>query len=349
MIRVLIVDDSAVTREHLKHILSSSPELEVVAMARSGQEAIELTPKIKPDVITMDINMPGIDGFETTRTIMQTHPVPIVIASTTLSPDEVKHTFRALEAGAVTVVKKPVGIGHPNYKVMSRDLIQTVKLMSGVKVSKRRLFRPKEKRQGPDSQIRKIPSPQNRIKVVVIGISTGGPPVLRRIISELPSNFPVPVLIVQHISAGFLPGLIEWLSRISQLPISLAVEGTRPRPGHIYFAPDDHHMGLNRQGKIILRQTEKEYSLRPAASFLFRSVVEAFGPQTIGLLLTGMGKDGAAELKLLRDSGAITIVQDKESSAVHGMPGEAIKLGAAMHMLSPDKIAATLVKLTKNG
>jgi two-component system chemotaxis response regulator CheB len=180
------------------------------------------------------------------------------------------------------------------------------------------------------------------MSVIGIGASTGGPPVLQAILSGLPKDFPIPLLIVQHIAPGFLPGMVEWLNQTTGLRIHIAAHGATPLPGHAYIAPDDFHMGIA-SGRISLARDALENGLRPAVSYLFRSIAHTCGPQGTGVLLTGMGKDGAAELKLMRDHGAFTIAQDRDSSVVHGMPGEAIDLGAACVVLAADRIAAALV------
>jgi two-component system, chemotaxis family, protein-glutamate methylesterase/glutaminase len=165
--------------------------------------------------------------------------------------------------------------------------------------------------------------------------------------ASLPKDFSAPILIVQHIASGFLPGLVEWLNQTTGWQVHVAAHNTLPLAGHAYLAPDDLHMGFNRTGGILLTREEPENNLRPAVSYLFRSLAEVCGPDALGVLLSGMGKDGAAELKLMKDKGATTIAQDRESSVVHGMPGEAIQLGGATHILSADKIADTLITLVK--
>ena len=184
-----------------------------------------------------------------------------------------------------------------------------------------------------------------------MGASTGGPPVLQAVLAGLPKDFSVPILIVQHIAHGFLPGMVEWLNQTSGLRITVASQGTRPLPGHVYLAPDSVHMGVSSGGRILLAHDEPENGLRPAVSYMFRSLASVFGASALGMLLTGMGKDGAVELKLMKDKGATTIVQDQESSVVHGMPGVAIELGGATHVLAADKIADALVTLVnrRNG
>src|SRR5262249_33523762 len=162
--------------------------------------------------------------------------------------------------------------------------------------------------------------------MIAMGASTGGPPVLQTIFSGLPANFPVPLLVVQHIARGFLPGMVEWLSETTALRVHIAAHGVIPLAGHVYVAPDDFHLGTDARGYMVLSHTEPENGLRPAVSYLFRSIAETFGPRAIGVLLTGMGRDGAAELKEMKDRGAYTIAQDRDTSIVHGMPGQAIEL-----------------------
>ncbi len=345
MIKVLVVEDSPVVREFLVHILNSAPEIQVIGTARNGKEAIETLRDKKPDIITMDIHMPDMDGFEATRRIMETQPVPIVIVSGSLSVGEIATSFKAVEAGALTVIARPKGIGHPDYEKTAKELIQTVKLMSEIKVVKR-WPRTKKKTPPPTPGV-EVRKALQAIHVVAIGASTGGPLVLQAILSGLPRDFSVPVLIVQHISAGFLEGFTHWLAQYSSFPVHIACEGEYLLPGHTYVAPEGFHMMVKNRNHIALSTAEPDNGLRPSVSYLFKSVAQVFGQNSIGVLLTGMGKDGAQELRLMKDKGAITIAQDKASSIVHGMPGEAIKLSAATYVLPPERIAALLASLVK--
>ena len=319
----------------------------MIGTANNGEEALKIVERKKPDIITMDIIMPVMDGFEATRRIMETCPVPIVIVSASWDPKEVEKTFKAIEAGAVTVLEKPVGIGHPDYDDEAKELVETVKLMSEVKVVKRRpQIQPKDVAvldRGLKPHVKK--HIQSAINVVAIGASTGGPVVLQTILSRLPEDFTVPILLVQHISAGFTQGFVEWLNSYSSVPVRLARHGEYVMPGNVYVAPDDYHMKLEINESILLTKGEREYGLRPAVSCLFRSVAKVYGHGAVGVLLTGMGRDGAEDLKLMKEAGAVTIAQDKESSVVHGMPGEAIKLDAVTHVLSPDEIALKLASM----
>ena len=338
MIKVLIVDDSKVIQEFLAHLLSSDPDIQVVGFANSGIEAIELVKKKKPDVITMDIHMPGMDGYEATRTIMETFPTPIVIVSGSFNIKEIAITFRCLEAGALAVILRPPGYEHAQFTILSKDLIQTVKLMSEIKVVK--LFPRNRKVQiKPVSLLPAFKHNLKEIQVIAIGASTGGPMTLQIILSRLPKDLPIPVLIVQHIAVGFVKGFVEWVSATSGIRLKIAEDGESIAAGFGYIAPDNFHMGVCKGNKIRLSNEPPENGSRPSVSHLFRSVAQTFGVDALGVLLTGMGKDGADELKTMKEKGALTIVQNEESSVVFGMPGEALRIGAAENAFSPEMIA----------
>jgi two-component system, chemotaxis family, protein-glutamate methylesterase/glutaminase len=344
MIRVLVVEDSAVVREFLLGILRTDPKLEVIGTARSGEEALAAAERMKPDVMTMDVHMPGIDGFEATRRIMETRPIPIVIVSGTTDVRETANAFRAVEAGALALLARPAGIGHPDHQRTAAELVQTVKWMSEVKLV-RRWPRRVSKDNGAATFPAGLPGPASTAALIAMGASTGGPGVLQAILSQLPRNFPAALLLVQHIATGFTTGFAEWLGHSSNLPVRVAANGEPILPGQVYLAPEGLHMKVHPGGTIGLSDEEPENGLRPSISVLFRSVSELYGREAVGVLLTGMGKDGAWELKLMKDRGAVTIAQDRESSVVHGMPGEAIRVGAATYVLPSEKIAAALLSL----
>ena len=349
MIKVLIVEDSVVAQEFLKHILTSDPAIQVVGIANNGEEAIELVRQKKPDVITMDIYMPKMDGFETTRRIMETLPTPIVIVSGIGRIKEAAYTFKLLEAGALTVVLRPPAFDNPGNKAAVDELIATVKLMSEVKVVRReRSLKSRDMK----AEIIKTTEAVGGIALIAIGASAGGPQALQKLLSRLPRDLSVPVLIVQHIAAGFVEGFADWLGGSILLPVHIAARGEKPLPGHCYIAPDNFHMGVGHDLRIVLSSNEPKNGSQPSVAYLFHSVADVLGPHAVGVLLTGMGRDGAIELKEMKDKGAATFAQNKESSVVFGMPGEAVKLDAATYILSPEEIAdnlAALVKKTDGG
>ena len=348
MIRVLIVEDSPVIRDLLTHILRSDPEIQVVGTAENGAVGVDMASRLAPDIVTMDISMPVMDGYEATRRIMRDHPLPVVVVSESFERKEVEGSFRAIEAGALTILRKPVGIGHPDHERMARELIRTVKVMSEARVVRRWL------RVG-DGEDSRVPPPEPkpsgeipRTEVVVIGASTGGPVVIRTLLSGIPGDFPAPILVVQHMADGFTRGFVEWLNRSSNLPVRIAEENESILPGKVYVAPTGSQMILRPGGRISYTEDGGEYGLRPSVSHLFRSAAQVYGENALAILLTGMGRDGAAELKLLKDLGAVTIAQDEESSVVYGMPGEAVRIGAVTHILSPEKIVKEMIRLTGN-
>lgn len=343
MIKVLIVEDSRVSQEHLKYILDAEPDFKVIGVVADGLAAINFLQEQKPDVILMDINMPKLNGIEATRRIMESQPVPIVIISGTYNLKETTMAFEAMRAGAVVAIEKPKGIGHSDYEATAKHLARTVKLMAEVKVVRRRASHPPK----PVSTTPAVALPKSAVpsKLVVIGASAGGPVALEIILARLAKDFAAPVLVVQHITPGFLEGLVAGLSRTSSLPIQIGVHGESLQAGRVYFAPDNHHMGIDGLDRLVLSQDPPENGCRPAVSYLFRSVATHGPKNAVGVLLTGMGKDGAAELKLMKDKGLITIVQDVSTSLVYGMPGEAVKLGGAQHVLPVNQVAAMLNRL----
>jgi two-component system chemotaxis response regulator CheB len=345
-IKVLIVDDSSAVRMLLGHILDSDPQIQVIGAAKNGHEALEFVARKKPDVILMDILMPEMDGFEATRRIMETQPAPIVICSGSTNAREAATLFRLMEAGAVACVEKPIGNEHKDFEAMVANLLQTVKLMSEVKVVRR--WPRREKTLSARAPVAAADRAHATVQAIGIGASTGGPPVLQTILAGLPKDFPVPVLIVQHIASGFLPGLADWLNQTTGFQVHIAAYGIQPLPGHVYLAPDDFQLGVGAGIRLVLSKEQPDNGLRPSVGYLFRSLAEICGRNAVGVLLTGMGRDGAEELKLMKDRGALTIAQDRETSVVHGMPGTAIALDGASTVLPADKIAPALIAIVNH-
>ncbi len=341
MINLLIVDDSAVARTFLNYIFSLDPDIRVVGIARSGIEALELVKRNKPNVISMDIHMPVMDGFETTRKIMETFPTPIVLVSQSMNITEVSIAYKSIEAGALACVARPVSIDHPDFEKGAKELIQTIKLMSEVK-----LVRRWAKKEGPTETHTEAVAkkndfviPANHVSLLAIGASTGGPSVILEILSGISKNIPFPVLITQHMSPGFEQGFADWLSHSSGLPVSIAMHEERPVKGHVYLAPTNFNMGVNAKGQITLSKAKANQHICPSIDFLFQSVSRVYGGSAVAIILSGMGSDGACGMKLLYDKGAVTIAQDEKSCVVYGMPKEAINAQAVKYVLPPTEIS----------
>ncbi|MBE0647401.1 MAG: chemotaxis-specific protein-glutamate methyltransferase CheB [Bacteroidales bacterium] len=347
-IRVLIVDDSVTARNLLKLLLLEDPQFEIAGIVSNGSEAVAFVEKEKPDVISMDIHMPVMNGFEATRQIMSTYPVPIVIVSTTYNPSETQLSFKALEAGALTILPRPIGPGHPDFLKHGKIYRTTLKSLSEVRVIRRhggesRPVQKLDKTQECDEPNHTDERKRTDSRIVAIGASAGGPAALQIIIRSLPPNFPAPILIVQHIDKGFAEGFAHWLCSLSKIPVVIPKDGEALLPGHIYLASGDHHLGVKKEGIASISSASPEHGLRPAVSFLFRSVALVYGNKATAILLSGMGQDGAGELKNLKELGAYTIVQNEATSLVYGMPGEAVRLRASCRVLPPEQMVQAIL------
>ena len=328
MIRVLLVDDSAVVRSILKEVLETDAEIRVVGEARNGAQAVELTESLRPDILLMDLRMPVMDGIEATGEIMARAPVPILVLSAGVHEDT-NVAFRAVQAGAIDVVQKPMGTLAEDYRNESLDLIRRVKLVARVPPIRRARRKPQP--------IEAMPPAAGRL--VVLGASTGGPPALATILGAFPADFPAPVLAVQHITPGFLEGFVEWLDSVVPPKVVVAQRDSVPQPGVVHFAPEGRHLELGADGRLVLTKDPPRDGHRPSVTVLFESAAKTLGARAVGVLLTGMGRDGAEGLRALREAGARTICQDEETSVVFGMPAVAIELGAAEVVAPVERIA----------
>jgi two-component system chemotaxis response regulator CheB len=337
-ISVLVAEDSRTQREMLLYLLEEAGGFEIAGTAADGLEAVEKTERLRPDIILMDCHMPRVDGFEATRMIMSRCPTPIVMCSSTTSQDEMSHTFDAIKSGALAFQVKPDMEGSGTD---AGTLIQTLRLMSDVKVVGRRTQAGGLRKGAAVLQADK----GRQIDLICIAGSTGAPGVLADILAEVGPRATAPILIVQHMAPGFVEGFAKWLTDTVGMPVRVGANGMKLVPGEAYLAPDHSHMGVSSRGHILLSDAPPEEGFRPSADHLFHSAARLSAETTIGVLLTGMGRDGASGLTELRRAGALTIAQDEASCVVFGMPKEAIARGGATHVLPPSGIAQIIAAL----
>jgi two-component system, chemotaxis family, protein-glutamate methylesterase/glutaminase len=338
MIRVVIADDMQASRALLEGIFKMEPGFDVVGRAKDGEEAVALTAALRPDLVTMDALMPRLDGFEATRRIMRASPTPIVVVSGQ-DVNAVSFALDAMKAGALAVVPKPSAPGAPEFEGQARHLITMARAMAGVTL----LPRVDEPPHPADAARAAAPPRRGRARVVAIAASTGGPPALSRILSELPADFRAPILVVQHIAEGFADGLARWLAASSRVHVKVAEDREPLAPATAYLAPDRRHLGVEGD-RIALSDGPPIDGFKPSGSHLFESVARSFGPAALGLILTGMGRDGVQGLAALRAAGGTVVAQDKDSSVIFGMNGEAVLAGLTDEVLPLDALAYLLMQ-----
>jgi len=339
-IKVLIVEDTLVAQKLLKGLVLSDNRFELLGIVENGKQAVEFVKRAEPDVISMDILMPVMDGVEACRIIMQNNPFPIVIVSSFYQSSEIEMAIKVLEAGAVAIIPRPYGPGHSKFLQTSRQYLNTLKIMSEIKVVRRKFEKNinTQHTQKTAEQLNDYNSKNNSFKALAIGASAGGPEGIRTILSGLDSNFPLPVFVVQHIDNHFAEGFTTWLNTYSKIPVVNARDGEKILAGHVYLPPGDHHLKVSHNQTLSVTKDLPNKGLRPSVDTLFKSIAEVYGKNVIAVLLSGMGRDGAVGLKSLYDLGAFTIAQDEASCLVFGMPGEAVKQGAVCKLLSPENI-----------
>jgi two-component system chemotaxis response regulator CheB len=326
VIRVLVVDDSAFVRQALTRMLASDPGIEVVGSATDGASAVEKTKALRPDVVTLDVKMPRVDGLEALRRIMAECPTPVLLLSshTTEGADV---TLRGLELGAVDFVDKTSVQGHMNLLGLAEELRVKVRALAGVPRERVAALQP---RPWPDSRPARKGAGKGGTEVVVIGTSTGGPPALQAIIPRLPETLASPVLVVQHMPAGFTRSLAERLDARSSLRVREAVDGEPIGAGAVLVAPAGLHMKLRRRGdqaRVWLDEEPRAALHRPSIDVLMSSVARVFGARSLGILLTGMGSDGVEGLRAIRAAGGRTLAESEETSVIYGMPKAAVDAG----------------------
>ena len=338
--RVLVVDDSSFVRDIITMILQEDPQIEVIGQAENGQIAVELVEDLRPDLVTMDIMMPVMDGLTAIQHIMAYQPTPILVVT---SSSEAEVAYKAIANGALEVMQKPDLSGD---ETEWAGFARRVKLLAQVKVITHVRGRGAASTQvlpfmGAAAQAR------SRDRLLAIGASTGGPAALAKLLGGLPPDLGLGVVIVQHIADGFVPGLVSWLSTVTILNVKAAEDGEKVEPGTVYIAPTGAHTVIAPGGRLNLLDSPPVESQRPAVDVLFDSVRKHYSQRAIAVLLTGMGRDGAQGLRAIRDVGGRTIAQDEASCVVYGMPKAAVELDAAEQVLSLTEIPAAIVKLLK--
>ncbi|MFC2061283.1 chemotaxis-specific protein-glutamate methyltransferase CheB [Elusimicrobiota bacterium] len=343
-IRVLVADDSITARETIIGILESDPQLKVIGEARNGKEAIELVRRLKPDLITMDIKMPIMNGLDAIQHIMAYQPTPIVVIASSAFSQGNAFIFKALEYGALEILEKPEPHDWESLPGMGKKIIKDIKILANTPVithvkGKRKVHETEKILKGKEEELLS--------RVIAIGSSTGGPTALMNVLSKLPEDISAGILIVQHIAEGFIEGLVDWLNDRSKIVVKMAEDGETIKPGVAYVAPSGFHLVMKEPREVSLNRKPPVNGLRPAANMLFYSVAEVCKAEAIGVLLTGMGKDGADGMRAIKEEKGITIAQDKKSCLVYGMPKAAVDLGVVDKVVPLISISDELQEIIK--
>jgi two-component system chemotaxis response regulator CheB len=343
MINVLIVDDSAFMRNTLSSMISEDPEIKVIGIARNGIEAVEKVAQLKPDIVTLDIEMPKMNGIEALKQIMSKNPVPVLMVSS-LTTDDARVTLEALEIGAVDFIPKNLSDLSINILKIRDLLIEKIKKIGkkGLPLFRKR-YAPKQLEMPRENDY----TSHRKVNIVAIGSSTGGPRALQNILTSLPKDFPVPILIAQHMPPVFTKPFAERLNQLSALEIKEAEHGEPIKKGIVYIAPGKGHMSVVRkritETTISISENRKEYIYKPSVDELMLSVVDNFSGHVLGVILTGLGNDGLKGMKQIKNSGGRTIAESEASCVVYGMPKAVVDSGIADKIVPVDEIAGEII------
>jgi len=347
-VRVLVADDSPTIRHYLKAIINDTDNMTVVGEARDGKDVVDLVHELEPDVISMDINMPRVDGLEATRQIMSEKPTPVVVVSGLVESD-IELSMKALEAGALAVVEKPPDRKNPEFEAKRKHLVNTIRAMAGVSVvSRKRKRHPMPDGQQYSDTSKPVTGRLSKPEIIGIGASTGGPSAIHRVLKDFPADIPIPIVVVQHMPHEFLQGMTRWLQRSTRLNIKIAESGEQLMPGWVYIAPGTAHMTVRRQNEKLLVRLIKDRGnpqYQPSINMLFNSLATTCASNAIGVILTGMGDDGASGLLAMKQAGAKTFAQDEQTSTVYGMPNAALMCGAVKSVLPLTSLAPEILKM----
>jgi two-component system, chemotaxis family, protein-glutamate methylesterase/glutaminase len=348
--KVVLVEDSPVVLEILQRLLSSSPEVDVVGIARDGEEGLAVITKTQPDVICTDLFMENMDGLELTKRVMAEDPRPILVISNFVQTTDIDNIYRLLQAGAADVFPKPTAGSPTDYEKLKAALIAKIRVLSSLKVAPQRRqptvpTSVEPAISGSFSNIElQMANVTSRVQVMSIGSSTVGLQAIQKILGQLPSDFPLPVICTLHAGEGVLSGLVSWLSSQCSLQVKVAEVGELPGSGTVYFAPEKHHLELDSQGRFIYSTALPGEKYCPSITVMFQSIANFYGRATAGVLLSGLGHDGAEGLQAIAQAGGIAIAQNENGNTVFGVVKEAISLGAAHHLLPVENIAPFLLK-----
>ncbi|MCS7202679.1 MAG: chemotaxis response regulator protein-glutamate methylesterase [Dictyoglomus sp.] len=345
IIKVLIVDDSAFVRKTLTHILSKSPFIEVVGTARDGEEALELAEKLNPDVITLDLIMPNMDGISFLREQMKRKPIPVVIVSIASESGEL--AIEALNLGAVDIVQKPTALATEKIYEISEDLIGKVKNASKISLTKveKLIEKPPEKLEVKKELIK------TKVDIIVIGVSTGGPQALRYLIPKFPKEFPVPIAVVIHMPVGYTELFAQKLNEIAELEVVEAKDGELLERGKVYIAPAGKHMLFVRKEKVYIKLDLKPFDTlhKPSIDITFRSAGEVFGERVLGVIMTGMGNDGTLGAEFIKSKGGKIFTEAEETCIIYGMPRSVEEKGLSDKVVPLYKMAEEIINFVTGG
>lgn len=346
-IRVLIVEDSLVVRELLKHIIGSDARFAVVGAVETAEEGLQLMEVVEPDIISLDIRLPGMNGLDATLQIMARRPTPIVVVAANVDDDELNIAMNALRAGALAVVEKPVGVTNVAFEAMAARLCTQLAIMSQVKVVRQGISRGLSFGTAEPMPVQRRRSVAGHSMVGIVS-STGGPQALVQVLGGLDRSFSLPILLVQHITASFLEGFVSWLGGVTPFDVRIAQGGEIPEAGKVYVPPQERHLAL-RGGKLVVLDDPPVHSQKPSGTVLLSSMAKDLGQRAVGVVLTGMGSDGADGMLDLEKAGGHTIAEHESTCIVYGMPAAAAKLGAVKEMLPLHDIAPRLAQLAGGG
>jgi two-component system response regulator WspF len=338
MLKIAIVNDTIIAIEALRRVLATVPEYQIIWIARDGAEAVANCATMPPDLILMDLHMPNMDGVAATRQIMQQHPCSILIVTATVHANTAK-VFESMGYGALDVVRTPI-LGIQGNPAAAEEILHKINTIAKL-IGKSRSAKTNQDSL-PRSPVAVPRIPAQLPDLIAIGASTGGPNALATLLASLPANFEAAIVVVQHIDEQFTPGLVNWLDRQTPLSVEMAVSGSKPTAGKVLIAATNEHLILKRDRQLYYAKEPSHYVHRPSVDVLFSSIAQHWTRWGIGILLTGMGKDGAVGLKLLRQAGWHTIAQNQASCVVYGMPKAAVEAGAAVEVLSLEAIATVL-------